>query len=88
MVFAALGVHVIEPFFAKTIDTTSTHSSLKQFYQGFYDGMNTTVDIAFFQLAKFSVVSQRLLDSVKESYGSAATEAIINYSTGSTGRTE
>ena len=32
LVYASLGIHVIEPFFAKTIQTSTTHSSLKTFY--------------------------------------------------------
>ena len=81
LVFAAFGVHIIEPFFAKTIKTTSTHTTLKKFYQELYDGLNTSVGSSFFDFIKphFSAVSQELFDAVKESYGSSVMEAVSSY---------
>ena len=38
-VFAAVGVHVIEPFYSKTIDKMSTHSTLKEFYTLLYNDL-------------------------------------------------
>ena len=77
LVFASLGIHVIEPFFAKTIQTSSTHSTLKIFYQELYDGMNTKVDISFFcfEEPRFSAVSKELFEGVKQSYGCSVVEA-------------
>ena len=65
-----------------TIQTTSTHTSLKTFYKGLYDGMETTVDKSFFQFnePKFSVVSKELFDGVKKSYGSSVVEAVSSFS--------
>ena len=82
LVFASLGIHIIEPFFAKTIQTTSTHSSLKNFYQELYDGMNTKVDGTFFNFTQpqFSAVSQNMFDGVKKSYGSIVVESLTNLS--------
>ena len=82
LVFASLGIHVIEPFFAKTIETTSTHTSLKIFYQGLYDGMNTTIHKSFFEFKEpnFSVVTKELFDGVKKSYGSSVVEAFSSFS--------
>ena len=71
LVFAALGIHIIEPFFSTTIQTDSTHSSLKRFYQQLYDEMDTLVDITFFHFSspRFKAVSDSLFSHVKESYG-------------------
>ena len=82
LVFASLGIHVIEPFFAKTIQTSSTHSTLKIFYQELYDGMNTKVDISFFSFEepRFSAVSKELFEGVKRSYGSSVVEAVSSFS--------
>ena len=81
LVFAALGIHVIEPFFAMTIKTTSTHSSLKIFYQELYDGMDTKVDCTFFDFKepRFSAVSLELFEGVKSSYGVAVVEAVSRF---------
>ena len=42
--FAALGVHIIEPFFARTIQVGATNSNLKILYKELYAGMDTTVN--------------------------------------------
>ena len=44
-VFAAVGVHVIEPFYWKTIDKESTHSSVKD-----YSDLGKVTDETFFAL--------------------------------------
>ena len=82
LVFAALGVHIIEPFFARTIQIDATHSSLKQFYKELYDGMDTTVDVTFFHFAspKFKAVSEEMFKGVKESYGTEVIEVVKSYS--------
>ena len=43
VVFAAFGVHLIEPFFSHTIATGATHSQLKEFYSKFYIKMNDDI---------------------------------------------
>ena len=82
LVYASLGIQVIEPFFAKTIQTSSTHSTLKIFYQGLYDGLNTKVSTNFFSFEEpeFSAVSRELFESVKQSYGSCVIEAVSHCS--------
>ena len=82
LVFAALGVHIIEPFFARTIQIDATHSSLKQFYKELYDGMDTTVDVTFFHFAspKFKAVSEEMFKGVKESYGTEVIEVVKSFS--------
>ena len=84
LVFAALGVHIIEPFFAKTIQTSATHSSLKKFYKELYDGMNSTVDITFFDFSKpkFSAVTEGLFQDVKDSYGRGVMKVVTDFASG------
>ena len=48
-VFAALGIHLIEPFYCKTIETGTTHSKLKSFYKQLYADMEKPVSESFFQ---------------------------------------
>ena len=42
-VFAALGLHLVEPFYSITISTGTTHSKLKVFYQTLHDQLNTEI---------------------------------------------
>ena len=72
LVFGTLGVHLIEPFYAKTIENGATHSSLKVFYQKLYDGLGSPVDMKIFQFTEpaFDAVSSSLFEGVKHSYGS------------------
>ena len=81
LVYAALGIHVIEPFFAMTIKKTSTHSSLKIFYQQLYDGMDTNVDLSFFDFKepRFNAVSSELFEGVKQSYGANVVETVSSF---------
>ena len=46
-VFAAVGVHVIEPFYWKTIDKESTHSSVKDYYAKLYSDLGKVADETF-----------------------------------------
>ena len=72
LVFNTLGVHLIEPFYAKTIENGATYSSLKVFYQKLYDGLSSPVDMKIFQFTEpaFGAVSSSLFEGVKHSYGS------------------
>ena len=80
--FAALGVNLIEPFFAMTIETNATHSKLKKFYQELYDGLSNPVDTSFFKFDKpqFSAVSEGLFEGVKKSYGRNVINSVTSYS--------
>lgn len=77
-VFAAVGIQCIEPFYTKTIDTTSTHTSLKQFYRQLYTDLGKVVDEKFFdfECPVFESVSQELFNGVLHSYGSTVVGAI------------
>ena len=82
LVFAAIGIHIIEPFYVSTIQTGATHTSLKKFYKELYDGMDTTVDITFFQFGKpeFSAVSAGLFEGFKSSYGTNVIDVVKSFS--------
>ena len=82
LAFAALGVHLIEPFYANTIEKTATHSKLKKFYSELYDGLSSPVDINFFKFEKphFSAVSEGLFEGVKKSYGLNVINTVTSYS--------
>ena len=70
VVFAAIGIHLIEPFYSRTIEQGATHSQLKVFYKQLYVSMETPVTGDFFKLEKpkFEGVSKELFEGVKESY--------------------
>lgn len=69
-VYACLGVHLVEPFYAHTISTEATHSKLKLFYISLYHSMEKEVSENFYTFAKpeFEGVKQELLEGVKISY--------------------
>ena len=69
-VFAALGVHLVEPFYWKTIEKGATHSKLKVFYKELYASMENPVTIDFFQFTDpaFEGVSNEMFQKVKDSY--------------------
>ena len=78
LVFAAVGVQVIEPFYCKTIDKFATHSKLKEFYKGLYTSMSREIGAEFFSLDKpaFDCVSEEMFAGVKKSYGSSVVLAM------------
>ena len=49
VVFAVLGLQVVEPFYCKTIDKFATHSKLKEFFSSLHNSMGKMVDEDFFQ---------------------------------------
>ena len=81
-VFAALGIHLIEPFYCKTIETGTTHSKLKSFYKQLYADMEEPVSESFFSFdePQFSAVEANLFEGVKESYNESVVEAVITAS--------
>ena len=76
-VFAAFGVHLVEPFYCRTIEKGATHSTLKTFYKDLYTSMEIPVAINFFLFThpSFKGVSQEMFQSVKKSYG---TEVLLS----------
>ena len=77
-VFAAVGVHIIEPFYSKTIDKQSTHSTLKEFYSVLYKDLGKSANEKFFELNKtvLDSVPNDLLSGVLSSYGDVVVAAI------------
>lgn len=80
VVFAAFGVHLIEPFYCRTIQKGATHSKLGTFYKAIYTSMNTTVSSDFFSFSspQFEGVGQDLFKGVKKSYGEDVLVAVMN----------
>lgn len=71
VVVACLGVHLVEPFYTNTINTTSTHSSLKLFYRSIYTSMEEgTVSEDFYSFSSplLQGVNEELFEGVKKSY--------------------
>ena len=70
-VFACLGVHLVEPFYAHTISPHATHSKLKVFYTKLYRSMDTkevSEDLFTFNKPMLDGVEEDLLEGVKLSY--------------------
>ena len=79
-VFSLLGIHLIEPFYARTIQQDATHTTLKAFYQGLHSNLiNDKASIQFLSLDKpfFSGVSDNLFSAVKDSYGPTVVASVI-----------
>jgi hypothetical protein len=77
--FALLGVHLVEPFYSRTIQSDATHSTLKVFYQGLYDSLTkdkVTTDFILLEKPHFPGVSDNLFSSVKQSYGDNVLRAV------------
>ena len=71
VVFASLEVHLVEPFYARTIKKGATHSELKECYKNLHTSLGESVGDSFtsFSGPEFSGVSEDLFKAVKESYG-------------------
>ena len=70
-VVAAIGTHLINPYHTKTINTDSTHSSLKEFFSELYSDLQTKkIDNQFFEFLSpvFGSISSRLFSAVKKKY--------------------
>ena len=68
--FAALGIHLIEPYYVPKIEKGATHFQLKIFYKQLYQSMERPVRADFFNLdlPQFEGVSVKLFQAIKESY--------------------
>ena len=47
VVFACLSVHLVEPFYARTIEKDATHTQLREFYKGLHTGLGQPVSDNF-----------------------------------------
>ena len=70
VVFACLGVHMVEPFYARTITKRATHTELKSFYKSLNSSLGEAVSDNFFSFAEpeFDGVSDELFKAVQKSY--------------------
>ena len=78
-VFASFGIQLIEPFFAATINTDATHSSLKKYYKELHDQMKNEIDNTFFTFDDdpwFTAVSSETSQNVKKSYNLDVVDAV------------
>eukprot|EP00058_Branchiostoma_floridae_P018115 XP_002603604.1 hypothetical protein BRAFLDRAFT_93148 [Branchiostoma floridae] len=70
VVFACLGVHLVEPFYARTIEKGATHTQLSEFYKGLHTGLGKPISDDFTRFIKpeYTAVSDDLFAGVKKSY--------------------
>ena len=80
VVFACLGVHMVEPFYARTIKKGATHSELKVFYKALHDSLDhhPSENLYTFSGPEFDGVSIELFSAVKESYGGKVLTAVTD----------
>ena len=78
VVFACLGVHLVEPFYARTIEKGATHSALIKFYKDLHTSLGQPVTNAFITFIKpeYAGVSEELFSGVKENYGKEVLKAV------------
>ena len=77
--FSLLGVFLIEPFYARTIDTGATHTTLGNFYRELLTSLRETkVEASIFAMEDpiFPGISKELFESVKKSYGMKVLEVV------------
>ena len=43
VVFACLGLHLVEPFYARTIEKGATHTKLRNFYKGLHISLSKPI---------------------------------------------
>jgi hypothetical protein len=77
VVWAGLGLQLVEPFYARTIQEGATHSSLKTYYS-IHSSMGKPVKEEFFTFIhpQLEGVSEELFKAVKESYETEVVEAV------------
>ena len=79
VVWATLGLQLVEPFYARTIQQGATHSSLKVFFKDIYESMEQLVDESYFSCNKPSLagVSDELFSSVKKGYTQEVVDVVV-----------
>ena len=79
VVWAAIGLHLVEPFYARTIQKGATHSSLQVFYRSLYDSMSRSVDMSFFLLQEplLDGVGVNMFNGVRKTYGLDVVESVV-----------
>ena len=77
--FALLGIHLIEPFYSRTITTGTIHTELGVFYRELHTSLvETNVDASMLTMGHpiFPGVSEKLFKSVKKSYGEKVVDLV------------
>ena len=79
VVLATIGLQLVEPFYARTIQHGATHSSLKVFFKELYNSMEMLVGESFFNCDKPALagVSESLFSSVKEGYTQEVVDVVV-----------
>ena len=77
-VYAGIGIHVIEPFYAKTINKDSTHSSLKEYYTLLHKDLGSVVkeDFFIFDTPVLDSETKELFFGVLAGYGDSVVKAV------------
>lgn len=78
VVFACLGVYLVEPFYARTIEKGATHTQLKHFYKDLHKSMGEQVkeDYIKFSEPQLNGVSEELFIGVKKNYGEGVLKVV------------
>ena len=76
--FAGIGIHVIEPFYAQTINKSSTHSTLKEYYTLLHRDLGKQVTEGFFtfEAPVLESETQELFTGVLAGYGKSVVTAV------------
>jgi hypothetical protein len=82
VVFACLGVHLVEPFYAKTIERNATHSQLGEFYKKLHSAMDLPISEGFTRFVKpeYPGITQELFDAVKKNYNEVVLQSFVKFS--------
>ena len=78
VVFACLGVHLVEPFYARTIERDATHTKLRDFYKCLHTSLvkPITEDYTKFTKPEFPSVSKGLFTAVKKNYKAEVLDSV------------
>ena len=79
VVWATFGLHLVEPFYARTIEAGATHSSLMSFFKSLYSSMAKPIDVSFFLCEEpvLEGVGSGLFQAVKENYGLEVVGSVV-----------
>ena len=79
VVWAAIGMHLVEPFYARTIQEGATHSSLKKFFKVLYQSMARPITSTFFLLQEplLDGVGSNMFEAVKKNYGLEVVDSVV-----------
>ena len=78
VVFACLGVHLVEPFYARTIEKDTTHTQLKEFYKGLHTALGNPISDDFTKFIKpeYPGISNDLFNGVQKTYKAEVLQSV------------